>query len=105
MKFRNLFNLAGDAKDVIDFFDGVENMEQMISRLERMKKRDAEEFLACIQSLEVSVNAAMDDTLEMGTDTSMEDEDLEIGDDELEGLEETEEEKTEEDPSPAPSKG
>ena len=105
MKFRNLFNLAGDAKDIIDFFDGVENTEQMVSRLERMKKRDDDEFLACIQSREVSVNAAMDDTLEMGADTSMDDEELEIGDDELNVLEDPEEGKTEEIPSPVTDKG
>ncbi len=67
MKFRSFFDVIGDAKDVAEFFEGVETVEQMVSKLERIKRRDAEEFLVCVQSMKISVEQALEDTLEMGS--------------------------------------
>lgn len=65
MKIRSLFDLVQDSRDVVDFFEGVENQEQMISRLERIKKREFNELLACVDALRISIDSALEDTLEM----------------------------------------
>lgn len=87
MKIRNLFELVQDSKDVLDFFEGVESPEQMISALERIKKRESEDFLTCVQTLRISLEQLVDDTLELsgfGPDDEEEDletDDLELGED------------------------
>lgn len=78
MKIRSLFDIVQDSRDVVDFFEGVENQEQMISRLERIKKREFNELLACVDALRISIDSALEDTLEMsgsGNDEEEEDSD------------------------------
>lgn len=91
MKSRSLFNLVTDASDVLGFFEDVETPEQMISALERIKRREGEEFLVCIASLRLSLTGLLDDTLEMSGGPDEDDERDELGDigDELDGLDET----------------
>lgn len=85
MKIRSLFDIIQDSRDVVDFFEGVENQEQMVSRLERIKKREFGELLACIDALRISVDSALEDTLEMsGSGIDENDEDESDGDDGLE---------------------
>lgn len=87
MKFRSMFELVGDAKDVVDFFGDVESIEQMISKLERIKRREPEEFLVCIQSLKLSIDTALDDTFEMGGGGDLDEEDDNLDDEEISELE------------------
>lgn len=94
MKFRTLFGLVGDAQDVVDFFRDVETVEQMISRLERLKKREADDFMVCIQSLKISIESAMEDTLEMGGNTDVDEDEVDgLTDEELGDLDKGDEEK------------
>ncbi len=89
MKVRHLFELIQDAKDVADCFEGVETSEQMVSALERLKKRDPEEFMVLIQTLRMSTQQLLDDTFEMsGFDPNDEEteDDVEGEDFNLEGL-------------------
>jgi len=65
MKISSLFDLLTDAKDVLDAFEGVETREQIVSALERLKHQDTELLLDCLTSLAVSVNRALNDTMEM----------------------------------------
>jgi len=65
MKISSLFDLLTDAKDVLDVFEGVETREQMVSALERLKHQDTELLLDCLTSLSMSVNRALNDTMEM----------------------------------------
>lgn len=66
MKMRTLFNLIEDADEITSLFSKVETPEQMVSLLERLKKQGAAEFLDSIQSLRLSLQSAMEDTLEIG---------------------------------------
>jgi|SRR5579863_1310167 hypothetical protein len=66
MKLRTLFNLIEDADEISTLFSKVETPEQMVSLLERLKKQGAAELLQSVQSLRLSVQAAMEDTLELG---------------------------------------
>jgi hypothetical protein len=65
MKVSSLFNLIRDASDLLDFFENVESPEQLISRLERLKRQDSRNLLACVDGLRASVDDALEDTLEM----------------------------------------
>ena len=65
MKFKSLFHLVEDAKDLLDYLEGVDNRDQLISRLERLKRQGTDDLLACIEGLRASVTDALDDTLEM----------------------------------------
>jgi hypothetical protein len=86
MKVRSLFDLVIDARDVVEFFDRVETVDQMVSKLERIKRNDAEDFLACIDALRTSISDTLDDTLEMSADLSEGEENEEIPElSELEG--------------------
>jgi hypothetical protein len=98
MKMKNLFNLVEDADAIANVFAKVDTTEQMVSLLERLKKQGATELLEYVQSMRLSLQAAMEDTLEIGgsiggdveddnfmDDESSEDEDL------LEGLAEEDE--------------
>lgn len=87
MKVRHLLELIQDAKYLTDFFEGVESPEQMVSALERLKKREApEEFLACVQSLKISCDQILEDTLEMSGFEPDEMDEKEEGEFDLEGL-------------------
>jgi hypothetical protein len=101
MKFRSFFDVIRDAKDVVDLFDGVETVENMVSRLERLKRAGAEDVLVSVESLRISVEAALEDTMEMGS-SPVEDDDLDdLSDPDLNDLgtePETEEKKVEEPP-------
>jgi hypothetical protein len=66
MKIRTLFNLLEDAQEISTLFSKVETPEQMVSTLERLKKNGAAEFLDSIQTLRLSVEAAYEESLEMG---------------------------------------
>ena len=63
MKFRNLFDLIEDAQSITDLFDGVQTPEQAVSALERLKKH-APGVLEIVQSLRLSTEAVLEDTLE-----------------------------------------
>jgi hypothetical protein len=65
MKFGTLFELVSDAKDLLDLFEGVDNKDQMISRLEKLKRQAPDELLACTVGLHASVNAAMNESIDM----------------------------------------
>lgn len=83
MKVGSLFDLITDAKDVLAYFEGVGDKDQLISRLERLKRADPEEMLACIDALRMSVSQLLSDTLEMNADDPTvedDDSDLELGD-------------------------
>lgn len=73
MKIRSLFDMIQDSRDVADFFENVETTDQMVSRLERIKRQGAEELLACIEALRISVDSALEDTLEMAASNPGED--------------------------------
>ena len=104
MRFRSFFDVIGDAKDVVEFFDGVDSVEQMVSKLERIKRRDTEEFLVCVQSLKLSIDAAMDDTFEMGSSVEVNEDEPDLTEEEIDDLDKEEEEKPAEEP-PAVAKG
>jgi hypothetical protein len=97
--------MVGDAQDVVDFFKDVETIEQMISKLERIKKREADDFLVCIQALKISIDSAMEDTLEMGGSVDTEGDTDGLSDEDLSELDEGEEEKPPEPEQPAADKG
>lgn len=80
MKMRTLFNLLEDADDIASLFAKVETPEQMVSLLERLKKQGATEFLESVQSLRLSLQAAMEDTLEIGGAIGGDDDDNFTGD-------------------------
>lgn len=81
MKVFSLFNLIRDASDLLDFFDNVESPEQLVSRLERLKRQDSRNLLACIDGLRASVDDALEDTLEMSAaDTDVPENDGDDGD-------------------------
>ena len=68
MKVASLHDLITDSKDVLDFFQDVHTPDQLISRLERLKRQkpdDLDDMLACLEGLRGSVNASLEDTLEM----------------------------------------
>lgn len=83
MKVRSLFDLVSDASDLLDFFARVESEEQLVSRLERLKRQNTDDLLSSIETLRISVEAALSDTLEMTP--SMGDEDDFEGDLDEEG--------------------
>ena len=103
MKFKSLFHLVEDAKDLLDYLEGVDNRDQLISRLERLKRQGTDDLLACIEGLRASVTDALDDTIEMSG--TLDDDDLSEGiDEEISQLEAQIDEagKSEEEPiSPA----
>jgi hypothetical protein len=80
MKMRTLFNLLEDADEISSLFAKVDTPEQMVSLLERLKKQGATEFLESVQSLKLSLQAAMEDTLEMGGTVGADDDDNFTGD-------------------------
>jgi len=92
MRMRTLFNLLEDADEIVVLFSRVETPEQMVSLLERLKKQGAPELLETIQSLRLSLQAIMEETLEIGgslSDGTEEDnftDDLKEDEDLLEGL-------------------
>jgi hypothetical protein len=99
MKIRTLFNVLEDAQEIATLFSKVDTTEQMVSTLERLKKQGAAEFLDSVQALRLSVEAAYEESLEMGgslgfdgNEESEEDENL------LEGLGDEEEKPEEEKP-------
>lgn len=65
MKVRSFFEVFQDAKDMVDLFDGVETTQQMVSRLERLKRVGPEEVLETVTGLRMSLDAALEDTLEI----------------------------------------
>jgi hypothetical protein len=75
MKMRTLFNLLEDADEISSLFAKVDTPEQMVSLLERLKKQGTTEFLESIQSIRLSLQAAMEDTLEMGGTVGADDDD------------------------------
>lgn len=75
MKMRTLFNLLEDADEITSVFTKVETTEQMVSLLERLKKQGAAELLESVKSLKLSLQAAMEDTLEMGGPVGADDDD------------------------------
>lgn len=88
MKISSLFNLVTDAQDILDLFDGITTTDQLRSRLGRVRQLEAEDLLACLDSMRASVTSALDDTLEMSPelesvsdggelDESLSDDDLE----------------------------
>jgi len=107
MKFKSLFHLVEDAKDLLDYLEGVGNRDQLVSRLERLKREGADDLLACVEGLRASVTDALDDTLEMSA--ALDDEDVSDNiDEEITLLESQIDEagKSEEDPiSPATDEG
>ena len=68
MKIRSFFDIISDAKDVVEFFSGVETVPQMISKLERLKRHETDDLLICVESLKISIESALEDTLEMSGD-------------------------------------
>jgi hypothetical protein len=86
MKLSSIFNIAVDAQDVLDLFDGVDNVDQLRGRLRRLSQIEADDLLTCLQGLQSSVTAALNDTLEMNAD-------LDSSDDELPGKTDLLEEK------------
>lgn len=83
MKVGSLFDLVTDAKDVLAFFEEVGDKDQLISRLERLKRADPEEMLACLDALRMSVSQLLNETLEMNaSEPTIEDDDsdLDLGD-------------------------
>jgi hypothetical protein len=68
MKLSSIVNLAVDAQDVLDLFDSVDNVDQLRGRLRRLSQIEADDLLTCLQGLQASVTAALDDTLEMNAD-------------------------------------
>jgi hypothetical protein len=64
MKFRNLFHMVEDAQEICGLFDKVETPEQMVSALERLKKQFPGELLDLVQSLRLSTEAVLEDTIE-----------------------------------------
>jgi hypothetical protein len=97
MKIQSLFDLITDARDVTDFFAKVESPEQMVSRLERIKRGEAEDFLATVEALQISLAGMLEDTLEMSS-SGLDNVDSDSDFDGL-GLEE-DEDKTQAEPEP-----
>lgn len=97
MKMKSLFNLVEDADAITNIFAKVDTTEQMVSLLERLKKQGATELLEYVQSLRLSLQAAMEDTLELGgpidggEDDNFMNDDTEEDEDLLEGLAEEDE--------------
>lgn len=67
MKVGNLLDLMNDSADLLDMFDGVETKDQLVSRLEVLKRRDADDLMACVDGLRHSVLTMREDVLEIGT--------------------------------------
>jgi hypothetical protein len=89
MKFRNIFNLCEDAQAISSHFEGVETPEQMSSALERLRRGGAaNDLLEVIQSMRLSCEAILEDTIEPGgpldegeLPDAFEDDLLDLGDD------------------------
>lgn len=94
MKFRHLFNLIEDAQDIAAVFENVRTPEQMVSALERLKKQGASQFLEDVSSLRLSLEAVLEDALELGGGADTEDEPDSLTDDELADLGAEEEQQT-----------
>ena len=65
MRMQSIFDLITDSNDLLSFFEEVDTPEQLISRLERLKRKGADELMSCIAGLRHSVTSILDDTLEM----------------------------------------
>ena len=65
MKFKSLFNIVEDARDLLEYLEGVDTRDQLVSRLERRKRQGTDDLLACVEGLRASVADALDDVLEM----------------------------------------
>jgi hypothetical protein len=68
MKVSSLFNIITDAQDLLDLFDGVTNVDQLRGRLRRLSQIEADDLLTCLDGLQTSVSAALNDTLEISPD-------------------------------------
>jgi hypothetical protein len=68
MKVSSLFNIITDAQDLLDLFDGVTNADQLRGRLRRLSQIEADDLLTCLDGLQTSVSAALNDTLEISPD-------------------------------------
>jgi hypothetical protein len=68
MKLSSLINLVTDAQDVLDLFDGVTDVNQLRGRLRRINQLEADDLLTCLEGLQTSITAALNDTLEMNPD-------------------------------------
>lgn len=100
MKISSLYNVITDASDVLDYFEGVDSPEQLVSRLERLKRSDTREMMACIDGLRGSISEILDESLEVSTILGeledKDDVDSELNDAELDSL-------TSEEAPPAPA--
>ena len=90
MKISSLYNVITDASDVLDYFEGVDSPEQLVSRLERLKRSDTREMMACIDGLRGSISEILDESLEvstlLGELEGKDDVDSELNDSELDSL-------------------
>jgi hypothetical protein len=66
MKMQSLFDILQDAQDILSFFEGVTTTDQMISRLNRLKQQAGEDLFDTVESLRMSVGAALEDQMELG---------------------------------------
>jgi hypothetical protein len=66
MKMQSLFDILQDAQDILSFFEGVTTTEQMVSRLNRLKQQAGEDLFDTVESLRMSVGAALEDQMELG---------------------------------------
>jgi hypothetical protein len=73
MKVGNLLALMNDAADLLDLFEGVEDRDQLVSRLEVLKRKGADDVLACVAGLRHSVHTMNNDVLEMGSTVDLSD--------------------------------
>ncbi len=78
MQVGHLFDLITDAKDLTDFFEQVDTRDQLVARLDLLKRKGTEDFLACLDGLRVSITKILSDTLEMSA--SLDDEEPEVDD-------------------------
>ena len=78
MRLQTLFDLIQDAQEVLSFFDNVTTTDQLISRLDRLKRQSPEDFSECLDSLRFSINAALEENLELGGPIANEDDEEDI---------------------------
>lgn len=74
MKIQELFDLLGDAQDVLSYFANVENPQQLVSRLERLKRQAPEELLEDLFALKTSLETAFTAHIELGGSLSSDEE-------------------------------
>lgn len=81
MKLASIFDLITASNDLLEYFEQVESPEQLISRLERLKRTDPEDMANCILDLRMSIQACLDDTLEVSASMpTSDDTDASVGD-------------------------